>query len=169
MQAKSNVVEQSSLLSAVVSSQLQYPATSFVIDPSEPDDLAADEVVPASSRVLFMNQPLPCNVHLVNLRTLSESVLPQAELPSTSALFTVHNRAYDCSIPAEIPHCDVQPQGPDFPFYPGTKWISVDVGRVEETSLTGLLPKGPTTFDSIRIPLMQLRSFNITFASHMSF
>jgi len=160
---KSNVLEQPSLLSTILSSQLQYPATSFVIDPSDPIDLVADEDL-SKSMVLFMNQPLPCNVHLVSLRTISESVLPEAELPSTSALFTVHNRAYDCSIPAEIPHCNVQPEGSEFPLYPGTKWISLEVSQVDETSLTGLLSKGPTNFDSIRIPLMQLRSYNLTFA-----
>ena len=162
-QIKTDTLQQSSLLSTIASSQLQYPATSYVIDPSDPVDPVADEDL-SKSRVLFMNQPLPCNVHLVNLRTLSESVLPEVELPSTSALFTVHNRAYDCSIPAEIPYCNVNSKGSDRPLYSGSKWIAMDMGHVEETSLTGLISKGSTSFDSIRIPLMQLRSYNVTFA-----
>merc|ERR1712071_135584 len=119
--------------SSVVSTQLLYPATSFVLDTPE----AVSDDLPCKSRVLLLNQPLPCNVHLLNLRTLSEPNLLEAELPSTSALLTLHNRAYDCSVPVNMARCDVQQQHGDRPLYAGTEWNALATGSVEKMSLTG--------------------------------
>ena len=159
-ESHSNQPPASSLLCSVVSTQLLYPATSFVLDTPE----AVSDDLPCKSRVLLLNQPLPCNVHLLNLRTLSEPNLLEAELPSTSALLTLHNRAYDCSVPVNMARCDVQQQHGDRPLYAGTEWNALATGSVEKMSLTGLRAQGLTSYDDMRIPLMQMRSYNVTFA-----
>ena len=46
---------------------------------------------------------------------------------------------------------------------PAALSLREDMQGVEETLLTGLQSKGPTDFDSIRVPPMELRSFNLTF------
>ena len=152
-----------SLLAHQVSLMLMYPAAVFIVD--SPDHSAVESL--SRARAVLLNQPLPCNIHLVGLRTLSESSQTlEADLPSNSALLTLHNRGYDCSIPATIPHCDIPSQA-DRPFHalpPSVQWIGLHLKGVEATTLTGLHSLGSVDFDSIRIPPMEISSFNVTFA-----
>ncbi|XP_057379227.1 alpha-mannosidase 2-like [Daphnia carinata] len=151
-------VKKLSLPATFASSRLMYPAAAFIVDADEAEQ--ADFI--ARTRVLFLNQPLPCNIHMVGLRTLSEPGLAEAELPSNSALLTLHNRAIDCSITNDLALCGaVDPE--DRVFYPGTSFIGLELDKVERTSLTGLQTTGPVDFDSARLPLMELGSFNLTF------
>ena len=147
-----------SLPAATASNVLMYPSTSLVVDT---EDVQVAEYL-TKSRALFLNQPLPCNAHLVGLRTMSESVA-DADLPSNSALLTVHNRAFECSISDDLPRCN-SAENADQVFHPQTAFIGLNLAGIEKNSLTGLYSQGPTDFDSIRIPLMELRSFNLTFA-----
>ena len=135
-----------------------YPATAFIVDADESEQV--DFVT--RTRLLFLNQPLPCNIHMVGLRTLSETGLMETDLPSNSALLTLHNRAADCSVTDSLPFCGaIDPE--DRVFYPGTSFIGLELGRMERTSLTGLRAMGLASFDSARLSLMELGSFNLTF------
>ena len=162
LEPKENREEQVAKLSlpaATASNVLMYPSSTFVVDT---EDAQVAEYL-TKSRALFLNQPLPCNAHLVGLRTLSESMSEaDLNLPSNSALLTVHNRAFECSISDDLPRCS--PADRDQVLHPQTAFIGLQLAGIERTSLTGLHSLGPTDFDSIRIPLMELRSFNLTFA-----
>jgi len=105
-----------------VSLMLLYPASVFVVDSHDPSVVKSL----STARTLLLNQPLPCNIHLVGFRTLTESNL-ETDLPSNSALLTLHNRGYDCSIPASIPHCDIQA---DRPFHPPVEWTGLQSKRL---------------------------------------
>ena len=151
-------VSQPSLLSHYFSDLLRYPSSVFTVD------AAAGDVQPA--RIAFLNQPLPCNMHLVHLRTLSEPMLADvvAELPSRSALLTVHNRGFDCSVPVRINHCDISSEV-DRAFYPDTKWIGLNVASMERTLTSGLKSLGSVVdLGSVRVSPMELCTVNVTFA-----
>ena len=144
---------------ASASMSLIYPAATLVADSD--DSKAIDEI--ANKRVMMLNQPLPCNAHLVGLRTLSSSENIDVDLPSNSALLTIHNRAFQCSIQSNVSRCAL-PEKDDQIFHQGTSFVGLDVEQVMETSLTGLKSLGKlATLDSARVPLMELRSFNLTF------
>ncbi len=156
-----HTVPMQSLAAQHASSALLYPAAVFIVD-------SADALSSASlpkARALLIDQPLPCNVHLVGLRTLSESSRTlEAELPSNSALMTLHNRGYDCSVPVEIPRCDVAAHS-DRPFHADTQLIGLRLKEIKATTLTGLELKGTVPdFGSITIRPMELSSFNVTFS-----
>lgn len=151
-------VNRLSLPATFASTRLMYPATAFIVDADESEQV--DFVT--RTRLLFLNQPLPCNIHMVGLRTLSETGLMETDLPSNSALLTLHNRAADCSVTDSLPFCGaIDPE--DRVFYPGTSFIGLELGRMERTSLTGLRAMGLASFDSARLSLMELGSFNLTF------
>jgi alpha-mannosidase len=149
-----DVVPKLSLLAHQVSLMLLYPASVFVVDSHDPSVVKSL----STARTLLLNQPLPCNIHLVGFRTLSKL---ETDLPSNSALLTLHNRGYDCSIPTSIPHCS--PSQPDRPFHPPVEWTGLHLKAVEATTLTGLQSLGPVDLNSIRIPPMEIASFNVTF------
>ncbi len=147
-----------SVQAAFASMMLMYPATSLAVDTEDPKVLEHL----SQKRVMMLNQPMPCNIHLVGLRTLSTTREIDVDLPSDSALLTVHNRAFECSIHGgQVPRCALSKS--DKIFYPKTSFIGLDLMNVQETSLTGLKMIGKTDFDSAKVPLMELRSFNITF------
>lgn len=148
-----------SLAATHASSMLTNPATSFVVDSD--DERAAVSL--AASRMLFLNQPLPCNVQLVGLRSLSDKRLMDAELPSNSALFTLHNRAFDCSVKGELPLCGAADEE-DQVFYRDTSFVGLYTSSLQRTTLTGIESLGTIDFNAARIPLMELGSFNLTFA-----
>lgn len=151
-------VNKMSLGATFVSTSLMYPSAVFVVDSDQAE--AAESL--EWTRMLFLNQPLPCNIHLVGLRTLSETGFMEAEdLPSNSALLTLHNRGVDCSVADDL-NCAVTDQE-DHIFYPGTSFIGLQLNRMEQTSLTGLQVLGLVDFDTARLPLMELGSFNLTF------
>lgn len=155
----SDEVNKMSLSSTFASTSLMYPAGVFIVDA---DGVEATKSV-EWTRMMFLNQPLPCNIHLVGLRTLSENGLMEADLPSNSALLTLHNRGVDCSVTQELPSCGAANEE-DGIFHPGTSFIGLQLDRMEQTSLTGLKTIGTVDFDTARLPLMELGSFNLTFA-----
>jgi alpha-mannosidase len=152
-------VDRISLPATFASTRLMYPATAFIVDADESEQV--DFVT--RTRLLFLNQPLPCNIHMVGLRTLSETGLMEMDLPSNSALLTLHNRAADCSITDDLPFPCGTTDPEDRVFHPGTSFIGLELGRMERTSLTGLREMGLADFDSARLSLMELGSFNLTF------
>lgn len=152
-------VNKMSLSATFASTALMYPANVFIVDSSETE---ADESI-ERARLLFLNQPLPCNVHIVGFRSLSETGFLEADLPSNSALLTLHNRGVDCSIIDDFPYCGAADRE-DRVFYPKTAFIGFELNTMEKTSLTGLQSLGRVDFDSARLSPMELGSFNLTFA-----
>ncbi|KAJ1528589.1 hypothetical protein ONE63_006991 [Megalurothrips usitatus] len=110
-----------SLYSNHMSNSLIYPTNVYVVDSSSAgEDLAPsstasplDGVAPAApvaasrvvesslhKQVLLVSRPFPCDVHLLNLRTLADSAY--AQFPSTSALMLLHRQGFACDVGAEV-------------------------------------------------------------------
>lgn len=160
--AKEDEVATLSAQAASASMMLIYPATSLAADSNDSKVLNSL----AGKRIMMLNQPLPCNAHLVGMRTLSQLDAEDidADLPSNSALLTIHNRAFDCTVRGDVPRCGLSGIQNDQVFHPQTSFMGVELAEMHQTSLTGLKMQSKTDFDSARIPLMELRSFNLTFS-----
>ena len=161
----SNVDHQQLSLGATLSSTaLMYPSRIFTVESGSKGTAESKNALMAFGRLLFLNQPMPCNVQMIGLRTLSEPGFLEADLPSSNALLTLHNRAFDCSIVVDkgSPVCGLT-DGDDRIFYPKTNFLGLELETMEQTSLTGLESLGTVNFDSARLPPMSLGSFNLTF------
>jgi alpha-mannosidase len=143
-----------SLFAHHLSNSLLYPSSLFVVE-------GTDLVL--SKTTSLLNKPLPCDTHLLTLRTLADPVYSQ--FPAASALMVLHNQGYSCHAGAgaeNIPQCAL---GPHEALHPGTRFNEVDIKYASVTSLTGMhsLQKLPS-LDEVRISTMQLLTLNLTFA-----
>ncbi|KAL1116642.1 hypothetical protein AAG570_005114 [Ranatra chinensis] len=145
------------LLAHFLSSTLLYPPNVFVFDNLSEESSQPNSVFRSSVKVL--NQALPCDVHLINLRTLSDTALHQ--FPSTSALMILQKRGFSCSAPSDVRDCPLY--DPDVAFFPGTSFADLKT-TVARTRLTGLGHLASYS-DLDRVPLdpMNLLTLNITF------
>ncbi|XP_033166690.1 alpha-mannosidase 2 isoform X1 [Drosophila mauritiana] len=147
---------------------LRYPPNLYFVSNLEQPELAA-ALLPLVR--LLPKGPLPCDVHLTTLRTLSD---PELQLfPSASALLVLHRQGFDCSVSAgrELSMeaiCPLSSKGLG----------NVQLGRlslhtIEATSLTGTEQKSSRESFHIRslaeisLEPMELRTFNLTFRSEV--
>lgn len=147
---------------------LRYPPNLYFVSNLEQPELAA-ALLPLVK--LLPKGPLPCDVHLTTLRTLSD---PELQLfPSASALLVLHRQGFDCSVSAgrELSMeaiCPLSSKGLG----------NVQLGRlslhaIEATSLTGTEQKSSRESYHIRslaeisLEPMELRTFNLTFRSEV--
>lgn len=106
----------------------------------------------------LLNYNLPCDIHIFNLRTLTN--LKYHLIPSPSALLILHRQGYDCRINPATKFCsneNVKLNGKNlFKF--------VNVSEVQRTSLTGLhlVGKANESLDYSVDP-MDLKTFKLTF------
>lgn len=128
-----------SLYTNHMSNSLIYPTNVFVVDASSagedlapsstasplenappPAPLAAlasrsSRVVESSlhKQVVLVSRPFPCDVHLLNLRTLADG--SYAQFPSTSALLVLHRQGFACGVGTamSLPHCSVVAEDDD--------------------------------------------------------
>ncbi|KAF4533128.1 hypothetical protein B566_EDAN007939 [Ephemera danica] len=144
-----------SLFAHHLSNSLLYPATLFVIEGSDP---------PLSSSVSLLSRPLPCDTHLLTLRTLTDPVYPQ--FPATSALMVLHKQGFSCRAGAgvaRLPQCALGPHDGEA-LHPGTRFTELVLGSVSVTSLTGMHSlQRLHSLDDVRLPPMQLLTLNLTF------
>lgn len=109
----------------------------------------------------------PCDIHLLNLRTLSEEQLPL--FPSSSTLMILQRQGFDCSLNKQwaedlksvCPVLSASTLGNNVEFN------RLRIERLEVTSLTGTLPahqrKPLKSFNEIVVKPMELLTLNLTF------
>ncbi|KAK7794098.1 hypothetical protein R5R35_010300 [Gryllus longicercus] len=121
-------------------------------------------------KVQLLTRPFPCDVHLLNLRTLSDSTYMQ--FPSWSALLVLHRQGFACSAGAGVvvPQCSLKGtapgggDGPSLAFHPRTMFRDVKLHALTHTSLTGLHAKAKLkALDQLQLRPMELATLNVTF------
>uniref|UniRef100_A0A8C2ZJV1 mannosyl-oligosaccharide 1,3-1,6-alpha-mannosidase n=1 Tax=Cyclopterus lumpus TaxID=8103 RepID=A0A8C2ZJV1_CYCLU len=85
-------VEHLSLLAHLISLSLSHPPMTMVT--------SSDSQVPKLHRFLPLRSSLPCDVHLLNLRTLEDS--QKAESPSQEVALLLHRKGFDCSSTPDV-------------------------------------------------------------------
>lgn len=140
-----------SLFAQHLSNALIYPANVFV----------SEMTIRASALSLFDKQ-LPCDVHVMNLRTLSDL----AQFPSRSALLVTQRQGFACAIAANLRECAHAPPTYGALFHPQTRFNDLAVSSLHHVTLTGLRSlKLLESFDSAELEPMGLMTLNVTFAS----
>ncbi|OQR75781.1 alpha-mannosidase 2-like [Tropilaelaps mercedesae] len=114
--------------------------------------------------IRFLAEPLPCDVHLLNIRTLPEEAGTDATYNHPSldrALLVLQSRAADCSItvsPNNPLNCGTQKSER------GVFFSNVTVTSIQRTTLTGTMPNGEEVSPkNLRVDPHELESFIITF------
>lgn len=142
---------------------LNYPTNIYFVEKyDETQDLELDR------NVELLNYQLPCDVHVVNLRTLTEHSLPL--FPSKSALLIMQRFGYDCRLSASSGESNddsyagkcLQNNGR---FNNVKLFQGVKLEGVQRTTLTALKSLGQVKSFSGESPMesMELRTFNMTF------
>lgn len=150
-----------SLLSNYLSLGLMYPPNIFVLESSNDDATSKSTENNLYDSISLINQDFPCNVHLMNLRTLQDKNFDH--FPSTSALLVLHKQGYTCSIQSKIPDCVAA--NPEEAVREGTQFSALKTA-VAQTYLTGLSEiKKLDSLDKAVLGDMELATFNITFIS----
>jgi alpha-mannosidase len=148
-------VSRPSLFAHHLSNGLLYPANLFVVE--------GGEQPPLRHRVALMSRPLPCDTHLLTLRTFADPVY--AQFPSASALLLLQRQPYSCRVPSHVPQCALSAGAGDR-LHPDTAFTELQVREITETSLTGLHPgRRVATLDALRVPPVQITAANVTFAT----
>lgn len=81
-----------------LSNSLNYPLSIYFIENTETVRALVnrDQFL---KQVTLLHHPLPCDTHLMTLRTLTETNLPL--FPSRNALLVVHKQAYNCQLASQ--------------------------------------------------------------------
>lgn len=142
-----------SLLANHLSNGLLYPANLLVAEGGGKLN---------SGTRLLLNRPLPCDVHLMNLRTMPDPAFSQ--FPAPSALMVLHRQGYSCDIASTVPRCGLG-DTKGGAFKSGTKFKSeAGVKGVQKVSLTGLHSRGDVgELETLKLGPMELATLNITF------
>lgn len=150
-------VSNPSLVANQLSEGLMYPANVFVVEPDTEHLLRPD--------VAMVGGPMPCDVHLMNLRTSTDPVFQQ--FPSQSALMVLHRKGHDCRVDKgyRIPECRLRRDRRVFDEGAAV-FAGFDGVRIARTTLTGLHRLDDTLdrFDQVEVAPMELYVLNVTFA-----
>ncbi|XP_055908577.1 alpha-mannosidase 2 [Eupeodes corollae] len=137
---------------------LRYPPNIYFVENLEiraPENLR--------SKVSLISYSLPCDLHLINLRTQSDE---QLELfPTRSTLMILHRQGYDCNIGNQenLVPCDDLLETTDT-LSPIT-FNKLSIESIESTSLTGVHSKSKLrSFSNISIDPMDIKTFILTFS-----
>lgn len=136
-----------SLYAAHLSNALNYPAQTFIVD--------QDQQASVPDKLRFLKRPLPCDVHLMNLRTQAD--FEYSQFPSPNALMILHRQGYDCAINSNYT-CNV------VKFEPDNYFETLKVQSIELKSLTGLDSiKKFKDLGDLYLESMSLKTLNVTF------
>lgn len=150
-----------SLMAQHLSNSLNYPANIYYVEKYD-----ETQRLLLAKNVQLLSYNLPCDLHLVNLRTLTENNLPL--FPSRSALLIVQRFGYDCRLSNDLASGDEsyakscsQNKGH---FSRLNLFRDIHVEQIHRTTLTALKTFGAiNSFASDPIEQMELRTFNMTF------
>lgn len=146
---KAEVFSRPSLYANQMSNSLNYPLQIYIID----NEITETHV---NASVELLNHPLPCDVHLLTLRTQPDSVYTQ--FPSANALMVLHRQGYECSV-----HSNFKCDNSDFEGDAAFSFLTVR--RLQSKTLTGT----ETVRDNLRglsdlaLKPMSIQTLNITF------
>lgn len=141
---KSENYQTPSLFAQHLTHALNYPLNIFTLNRD----------VTSENKFNLLSYDLPCDFHLVNLRTLRNT--SDELLPSKSALMIIHRFGYDCQFEYKI--CNKSNNFHNLNFLNDIK-----VTKLQRMSLTGNNLRA--TLSSFDEPLesMEIRSYNVTF------
>lgn len=150
-------VSNPSLVANHLSEGLTYPANVFVVEPDMEHYLRP--------RAALIDKPMPCDVHLMNFRTVTDTVFQQ--FPSQSALLVLHRRGFDCRVDKNyrVPECLLrQDKGV---FDKDAAFTGLGDPLVARTTLTGVHRlETLDRLDQIEVAPMELSVLNVTFANN---
>lgn len=141
-----------SLYATSLANSLNYPTHIYFVEKWD-DNLNLD----LRNEMQLFKGSLPCDLHLVNIRTLTEANLPL--FPSRSALLIFQRFGYDCKINDNLMDgiCKETEIKRDL-------FNIVKLQSVSSSSLTGLRQHGwVQSLSDIKIEPMELKTFNVTF------
>lgn len=109
---------------------------------------------PNKNSFSIIEKPLPCDLHLLNLRTISKD-----KFPSNTALLIYHRFGVDCNIKSQATHeiCHIH-----YEKYPEIPFNFVKISHYQLTKLTGLDETNASVSQSILKP-MDLQTLKIHF------
>jgi alpha-mannosidase len=144
-----------------LSNALNYPTNIYFIE-----NYDETQKIDLNKHVELLSYQLPCDLHIVNLRTLTENNLPL--FPSKSALFIVQRFGYDCRLSSGSDDDESyankcsQVKGK---FSSLRLFKDVELEDVQRTTLTALKALGSVKSFSgeSQIEPMELRTYNMTF------
>lgn len=129
---------------------LNVPPIPLVLEDLESNSL--------KSAAHFLTRPFPCSLHLLSIRTLSETQYP-GMLPRNEALMVVQHKAPSCLAVSAVASC----RGFGDTLDPDTN-LTITVDALRETLLTGVTDKRRlSTLSDLHVPHHRLRSIVITF------
>lgn len=158
--ARRNKYQVPSLFTNYLANGLRYPASIYFVENFELSPQLKTKAL------LLDNGAWPCDVHLLNFRTLSEEQLQL--FPSSSALMVLQRQGFDCSI-HNSQQIDLLATVCPFKYngLGNVNFNKLHLSSLETTSLTGMTPthqrKLLKTFNDISIQPMELQTFNVTF------
>ncbi|XP_053682330.1 alpha-mannosidase 2 [Sabethes cyaneus] len=162
-----------SIFANSLSNGLNYPANLFIVEKYD----ESNQVI-LNRAVQLLSTPFPCDLHILNLRTLTEGNLPL--FPSNSALLVLHRQGYNCRIGGDevvnyfcnnnnsssvssssnISSYNVDEYNRQLQLFTGEL-----LEQITSTSLTGLhLGEPVNSIADIFLESMELRTYNVTFA-----
>ncbi|XP_014258369.1 alpha-mannosidase 2 [Cimex lectularius] len=148
------------LLANHLSLGLLYPTNVFFLDIQNQETSTPPRPERYYTSHSFLTEAFPCDVHLMNLRTLQDPLYDH--FPTPTALMVIHRLGSAClkTEPA-LKHCLVTSN--DMPLIQGTVFTNTNV-EVTRLTLTGLEKiEKVTSLDQIRVKPMELATFNVTF------
>ncbi|KAF2894908.1 hypothetical protein ILUMI_11263 [Ignelater luminosus] len=146
--AKKGEFSRPSLYANQMSNALNYPVNVFIL---EDENLE----LKVNTSIRLINTQLPCDMHLLTLRTQPDVVYSQ--FPSINALLVLHRQGYDCSINNKFT-CKASH------IEENTNFVHVKAKAWKPMSLSGISQQDvpyPDLADAV-IPPMGLQTFNIT-------
>ncbi|KAJ8920908.1 hypothetical protein NQ315_015701 [Exocentrus adspersus] len=136
-----------SLYANHLSNLLNYPAGIFIVDPEHRANV--------NKSFNLLNKQLPCDVHLLTLRTQPDAVYSQ--FPSSSALMVLHRQGYDCAVNSNYT-CGERKFEKDLSFE------FINVKDIDMKSLTGIETLyNLQRLSDVYIEPMSLKTLNVTF------
>lgn len=121
----------------------------------------ASELLPLQPSLSLLKSEIPCDVHLLNFRSLPSS--KDFNMPSHSSLMMFHRLGYTCSVfnPEFAKECF--PKEREFKVL----FDGLSVSYIEKTSLTGTksAERLPTKENRLNVDAMEIQSYNVTFAT----
>lgn len=119
------------------SQDLSYPGFAFFLNESIVSSLQHSRNPTKSVDIFPLISPkLPCDTHLINLRTLTDSTVnPDLNFPSNTALMIVQRLGYLCNSVDEKPGCG-NPNPSSF-FYPQTSFNGLNISKIIPSNIVG--------------------------------
>lgn len=150
-----------SLLANYISLGLLYPPNIFILESTNDEATSRSAERNLQNKIHLITRDFPCDVHLMNLRTLQDKGFDH--FPSNSALMILHKQGYSCTTPTNTVKNCVVSEG-SRAFNQRTSFGNLKAS-ITQVYLTGLYPISKlASLEEVRIRPMELQTFNITFS-----